>query len=138
MTNAVVPMLTYEDARAALAWLADAFGFREQTDQRYENEDGSIGHAQLEAGGGLIMLASGSGGYESPRRHRETCESAARWSKVPWVIDGVLVEVDDVGSHFARARAAGARLLSELEEHPYGRLYRVEDLEGHRWMFIQP
>ena len=29
-------------------------------------------------------------------------------------------------------------MLSEIEENPFGRLYRVEDVEGHRWMFIQP
>jgi len=54
------------------------------------------------------------------------------------VIDGFLVHVDDVDAHFARAKAAGAMILSDLEEAPYGRLYRAEDLEGHRWMFIQP
>ncbi|MCA5894626.1 hypothetical protein LEP48_14900 [Isoptericola sp. NEAU-Y5] len=37
-----------------------------------------------------------------------------------------------------RAAAAGATLLSEVETNPYGRSYRVEDLEGHRWMFMQP
>jgi uncharacterized glyoxalase superfamily protein PhnB len=54
------------------------------------------------------------------------------------VIDGVLVHVDDVAAHFDRARAAGATLLSDVETGPGGSLlYRVEDLEGHRWMFMQ-
>jgi uncharacterized glyoxalase superfamily protein PhnB len=57
---------------------------------------------------------------------------------VPWVIDGVLVYVDDVDQHFERAKQAGAHVLSAPEDAPYGRLYRVEDLEGHRWMFMQP
>jgi PhnB protein len=135
---AAVPMLMYEDAEAAIAWLAEAFGFRERRGQRYTAEDGTIGHAELEAGDGLIMLASGAEGYQGPRRHRESCEAAARWSRVPWVIDGVQVEVDDIDAHVARARAHHAHLLSEVEDEPYGRLYRAEDLEGHRWMFIQP
>ena len=54
------------------------------------------------------------------------------------MIDGVLVYVDDVAAHFARAREAGATLLSEVESGPGGGLlYRAEDLEGHRWMFMQ-
>jgi uncharacterized glyoxalase superfamily protein PhnB len=49
----------------------------------------------------------------------------------------VLVEVDDVDAHFARAREAGATILSEPEDVPDAgvRHYRVEDPEGHRWMF---
>ena len=42
-------------------------------------------------------------------------------------------------AHFRRAKEAGATILSEPEVEPYGeRIYRVEDLEGHRWMFAQP
>jgi uncharacterized glyoxalase superfamily protein PhnB len=84
------------------------------------------------------MLASPTLDYVSPKRHRESCEEAARWSSVPWVIDGVQVEIDDVDAHRARAEAAGARMLGPIEDEAYGRLYRAEDLEGHRWMFIQP
>ncbi len=142
MTNqrstAVVPMLAYEDPATAITWLERAFGFREQADERYTDENGTIGHAQLEAGEGLIMLASPTPDYQSPKHHREECEPAARWSRVPWVIDGVQVEIDDVDAHYARAGEAGARLLSGIQDEPFGRLYRAEDLEGHRWMFIQP
>ena len=60
-------------------------------------------------------------------------------AEVPYVIDGVLVEVDDVDAHFARAREAGATILSEpADQVDVGiRHYRVEDPEGHRWMFSQ-
>jgi len=63
----------------------------------------------------------------------------AKMYEVPYVIDGVLVEVDDVDEHFERARAAGATILSEPEDVPdFGvRHYRAEDPEGHRWMFSQ-
>jgi PhnB protein len=53
------------------------------------------------------------------------------------VIDGVLVHVDDVDAHFERAKEAGATILTEPEDTANGRLYRAEDLEGHRWMFSQ-
>jgi uncharacterized glyoxalase superfamily protein PhnB len=131
----VVPMIAYEDGVAALEWLARAFGFRERT--RMLGPNGELGHGELEAGDGLIMLATPTPDYESPKRHREHCERARKWSEVPFVIDGTLVEVDDVDAHCARARQAGALILSEPEDGGAGRLYRVEDLEGHRWMFLQ-
>lgn len=130
----VVPMLAYEDADRALDWLASAFGFRERL--RLQNDDGTISHAELDTGRGVVMLASPTPDYESPRRHRESCAPARRWSEVPWVIDGVLVAVDDVDAHYATAKAAGAHILSEPETTDHGRLYRAEDLEGHRWMFV--
>jgi uncharacterized glyoxalase superfamily protein PhnB len=128
-------MLSYEDGVAALEWLATAFGFRETA--RLIAPDGRLSHGEMEAGDGLIMLASPTADYHSPKRHREFCEHARKWSAVPWIIDGVLVYVDDVGAHFKRARAAGARILSDIEEGPPGRRYRTEDLEGHRWFFFE-
>jgi PhnB protein len=134
--QAVVPMMDYEDGVAAMDWLVSVFGFTERT--RWLDDDGRVTHGELVAGNGLIMLAGGPPGYEGPRRHREHCAAAAAWSQVPYVIDGILVRVDDVDAHFERAKQAGARILSEPEDQPYGRTYRVEDLEGHRWMFQQP
>jgi uncharacterized glyoxalase superfamily protein PhnB len=46
------------------------------------------------------------------------------------------VFVDDVDAHLARAKAHGARILSEIEDDYPGRRYRAEDIEGHRWMFL--
>ena len=53
------------------------------------------------------------------------------------MVDGVFVAVDDIDAHYARARAGGATILSELEDNPGigQRQYRAEDVEGHRWMF---
>jgi uncharacterized glyoxalase superfamily protein PhnB len=54
------------------------------------------------------------------------------------VIDGLHVLMSDVNAHFRRAREGGATILSEPADEPYGeRIYRVEDLEGHRWVFAQ-
>jgi len=75
--------------------------------------------------------------YVNPKRLRDQCDAAAAMYSVPWVIDGVWARVDDLDAHFERAREAGARLLSDIEDGPDGRLYRVEDHEGHRWMFAQ-
>ncbi len=131
----VIPMIAYENGFAALEWLARAFGFREIT--RRKGPDGRLTHAEMDTGAGMIMLATPTLAYEGPKRHREHCERARKWSEVPWVIDGALVYVDDIDAHYERAKQAGATILSELEEGPPGRRYRVEDIEGHRWMFMQ-
>jgi uncharacterized glyoxalase superfamily protein PhnB len=134
----VIPMLAYEDGAGAIDWLVKAFGFQERL--RFADDDGTITHAELTTdGGGLIMLATPTPDYVSPKRLRETSEAARKMAEVPYVIDGVLVGVDDVDAHFARAKEAGATILSEPEDVPdVGvRHYRAEDPEGHRWMFSQ-
>src|SRR5438105_3961928 len=135
--QAITPMLSYEDVGGAAAWIVEAFGFREEL--RYEEPDGRVSHVELRHGDGSVMLGNPSPDYQSPKTHREGCEAAARWSETPFVVDGVHVYVDDVDAHFERARAAGARILSEVEDTPFGdRHYRVEDLEGHVWYFATP
>jgi uncharacterized glyoxalase superfamily protein PhnB len=136
MAQRVFPMIAYEDTAAAIDWLATAFGFRERG-RRYVMDDGTIGHAELEIGGQVMMLATPSREYQSPRTHRENCEAAARWLDNPWVVDGLLVLVDDLDAHHEQALAAGANVIRPPEEGPDGRLYTAEDLEGHRWMFQQ-
>jgi uncharacterized glyoxalase superfamily protein PhnB len=128
-------MIAYEDGALALDWLAAAFGFHERT--RMTGKDGRISHAEMEAGDGLIMLASPTPDYEGPRRHRVGCAPARKWSSVPWVIDGVLVYVEDVVAHHERAKKLGATILSEPEGDTPGLRYRAEDIEGHRWMFME-
>jgi PhnB protein len=128
-------MIAYEDGIAALDWLARAFGFRERA--RQIDADGKLSHGEMEVGDGVIMLATPTPDYESPRHHRETCPQARKWSAVPWIIDGVLVYVDGLDAHFARAKAAGAIILSDIQADSPGRRYRAEDLEGHRWFFME-
>lgn len=132
----ITPMVSYEDVAGAIAWLGRAFGFEEV--ERFTDPAGTVSHAILRLGDGLIHVGWPGPDYHAPRRHALECEPARKWSAVPYVIDGVLVEVRDVDSYYARARAAGARFLSPLEDSPVaGRRFRVEDDEGHRWMFAQ-
>jgi PhnB protein len=128
-------MIAYEDGPRAMDWLATAFGFRERA--RMTGEDGRLSHGEMEAGGGLIMLATPTPEYRGPKSHRDSCDQARKWSSVPYIIDGVLVYVDDVDAHHEQARRAGATILSGPEEGSEGKRYRAEDLEGHRWMFIE-
>ena len=99
-------MIAYEDTAAAIDWLTAAFGFEERG-QRYIMEDGTIGHAELELDGEVVMLATPNRDYQAPKRHRENCDAARRWLDNPWVIDGVLVLVDDLDAHHAEPRPPG-------------------------------
>ena len=133
----VVPMLSYEDAGRAADWIVEAFGFEEV--ERYE-DDRTVTHVTLRLGDGVVYLGNPGPDYRGPKKLAETCETARRMLETPYVVDGVLVEVDDIDAHYERARAAGATILSELEHNPGvgQRQYRAEDIEGHRWMFAQP
>jgi uncharacterized glyoxalase superfamily protein PhnB len=133
--QSVFPMMAYEDAAAAMDWLARVFGFVER--RRMTDKEGRVVHGELELSGNTVMVASPTPDYRGPKRHAEACEQARRWLKVPWVIDGVLVFVVDIDSHFTRARSEGATMLSEIENGGPGRLYRAADPEGHRWMFVE-
>ena len=48
------------------------------------------------------------------------------------------IYIDDVDQHFARAKAAGAKIVLPLDDRPWGdRNYQAEDPEGHQWTFAQ-
>jgi uncharacterized glyoxalase superfamily protein PhnB len=129
-------MISYEDVARAIDWLGGAFGFREHG-ERFTDGDGRVTHAELELDGATVMLGWPGPDYRSPKRHAQECAQAARWLATPWVVDGVHVEVANLDTHYERARAAGATILREPEDLPFGRLYSAADLEGHRWMFMQ-
>ena len=135
MEPVVIPMLTYENGVTAMDWLCSVFGFTEKI--KWLDGDGKLSHGEISMGGGIIMLANGGKDYQSPKHHKENCSSAAKWYTVPYIINGVLVYVDDVRAHFKRSKEMGASILSVLEFDDPGTRYRAEDLEGQRWMFMQ-
>jgi uncharacterized glyoxalase superfamily protein PhnB len=119
----IVPYLLYEDVVSALDFLAVAFGFREE--MRYVGPDGIVTHAEMRYGADAIMMGAPGGGYQGPHRHGLISQE-------------VLVFVDDVDAHYARAAGAGATILDEPADQEYGdRRYRAGDPEGHRWSFHQ-
>jgi PhnB protein len=131
----VIPMLAYEDGVAAIEWLCYAFGFTERT--RWIDDEGRLSHGEIVMGDGVIMLAAPTPDYQSPKTHRAICDPTAKWNSVPYVINGVLVHVDDIEKHYEHAKASGATILSPIETGGPGTRYRAEDLEGQRWMFMQ-
>ena len=102
----VIPMIAYKNGVAALEWLSRAFGFRER--MRMVAPDGRLAHGEMDAGEGVIMLATPSPYYRGPRRHAEDCVQSRRWLDVPFVVDGVLTYVSDLDSHYTTAKSAGA------------------------------
>ena len=132
-----IPMLSYEDVGSAADWIANAFGFEER--ERVANDEGTVTHATMVLDGAVVFLVSPGPDYRNPKSLAQVSEAVRRMLETPYVVDGVMVYVDDVAAHFERARAAGAAILSELEDNPAvgQRQYRAADAEGHRWMFAQ-
>ena len=117
----VTPYLYYEDAGAAVDFLIRAFGFTERV--RMKAPDGKVMHAELAIADGVVMLGHPGPDYKSPKR-------------LGGVTQNVYVYVDRVDDHFAKAKAAGAKITAAPEDQFYGdRRYAAEDPEGHQWFF---
>jgi uncharacterized glyoxalase superfamily protein PhnB len=123
MTQTITPYLLYEDGEAAIDFLTRAFGFREVN--RATGAAGGL-HAELQVGGdGYVYLGQPPAGFRNPASVGRTSE--------------VYVLVDDVDAHYERARAAGARIIEEPNDLPFGhRRYGCADPQGHEWYFAQP
>jgi uncharacterized glyoxalase superfamily protein PhnB len=123
-TCRLAPGVAYEDVPRAIEWLAGAFGFRERSEARLTARGFVL--SWMELGDGLIAISTaGRHGVASPKRLDKTTEL-------------VRVYVDDIVWHFQRAKAAGARILTEIQEGLRGgSYYRAMDPEGHLWEFSQ-
>lgn len=119
----IFPILRYHDARAAIRWLCDAFGFVELF---CTPEHGPyVRHARLKLGPNLIMVGSvrPDDGIASPKSLGSATQMLA-------------VFVEDPDMHFKRAQSAGAKILAPPNDTDFGsREYHVLDLEGHPWTF---
>ena len=111
----VFPILSYDDAPAAIDFLVNAFGAERHA--VYASDDGAIQHAEVRLGNGIVML--GSSRADSPSTH-----------------GSIYVVVENSDEHCARARAAGAEIVMELRDTEYGsRDYGAHDPEGNTWYF---
>ena len=123
----VVPCLRYRDAPKAIAWLCSVFGFEQHL--VVANEDGTIAHAQLSFGNGMIMLGSVlKVDNDFGRLIKQPDEIAGMETQSPYLI------VADADAVYQRAKAAGARIELEIKDEDYGgRGFSCRDLEGHLW-----
>ncbi|RAY16060.1 bleomycin resistance protein [Actinomadura craniellae] len=105
------PLLRYEDPEKAIGWLEKAFGLTPHSVHR--DDDGTIAHAEMIYDTGILML----GGADME-------------------VGSIYIAVDDPDAHHDRAKAAGAEIIRELTDQPYGsRDYACRDLEGNTWYF---
>lgn len=126
--STIIPCLRYRDAPAAIAWLCDTFGFEKQA--VYANPDGSIAHAQLSFGNGMIMIGSVSAGTEWGKLIKQPDEIGGAETQSSYLI------VEDADIIYARAKVAGAQIVIDIKFEDYGgRGFSCRDPEGRLWNF---
>ncbi|MFN7954934.1 MAG: VOC family protein [bacterium] len=129
--------LYYDDPARAIEWLCEAFGFEVRL--CIEGEGGRVEHSELVFGDGLVMV----GGTGPHSAHPELTQRATPSAVGGGNTQNLLVFVDDVDAHCARARACGARIVAEPKTVDHGadywsdRIYEAEDPWGHHWWFTQ-
>lgn len=120
----ITPYLYYEDVATAMKFLAKAFGFR-RFGAVSRGPGGKINHAAMKAGSSVVLMGRPPTAYRNPRRLGQATQC-------------LLLDVRGVDAHFQRALEAGARVLQEPADTPFGtRRYGVTDPEGHEWYFSQ-
>ena len=120
----VVPYLYYEDADAAIDFLAEGFGFEIRSARR--GPDGKVLNAQVKLGDGVVFIGPGMEHFGTgPARDPELVSSR------------VYVTVDDIESHFSRAKAAGAHMRDEIQLRFDTKMYSASDPGGQRGTFAR-
>ncbi|MBX9587840.1 MAG: VOC family protein [Hyphomonadaceae bacterium] len=121
----VIPTVRYRDVSAAIAWLQEAFGFT--VHRLVKDAQGTIIYGELAFGTGMVMVVPIQ---DTP---------FGKLMVQPDEIGGVETQicylfVDDAKAHYARAKAAGAEIVLDIEVEADGsRGYSCRDLEGHLW-----
>ena len=124
--STVIPALRYRDAPAAIDWLCRAFGFEKQA--VYANPDGTVAHAQLTFGNGMVMLGSVVEGTPFSKLLRQPDEIGRVETQTPYLI------VADCDAVYKKAKAAGAEMVLDIADMSYGgRAFTCRDPEGHIW-----
>ena len=119
--HSVTPYLHIRDAARAIDFYKSVFGATEV--MRMDAPGGKIGHAEIRIGGSYVMLAD-----ECPDMNIRSPQSLGGTPV------SLLLYVEDVDALAERAVAAGAKLLSPLEDKFYGdRMGKLEDPFGHIW-----
>lgn len=120
-TQAIFPIVSYRDARAAIEWLGRAFGF-EVAEIHPAEGDGPVEHCELRFQGNRLMLGS-----EGVGNVAKAVSAGRAWN---------YIAIDDADALYARAKEAGAEVVMEPEDQDYGsRDFTVKDPEGNVWSF---
>lgn len=128
--------VVYQDPARAIHWLCEAFGFTLRL--RIENDRGAILHSELEFGEALLMVGGETAPHRPERTHLRSPRSLGGANT-----QSIMLFVDSADAHCERSRSRGAIVTSEPKTTDYGedfwadRSYEAEDLEGHRWWFVE-
>ena len=127
---AIIPCLRYGDAQSAIAFLCDAFGFERHAVYADDQDPSIVHHAQLVRDGCMIMVSSVADTDHARKAGLKTVAEAGGNTQAPYLV------IDDVDSHAAQAKAAGADVFMPPEDQDYGgRVYSARDPEGYVWSF---
>jgi DNA-binding transcriptional MerR regulator len=117
-------MLVYDDLTAAQEYLVRVYGLAAGPVDR--DADGHVIHAEVRAGDQVIGLHPAGREFQSPR-------------SLGGVSSMTVITVDDADAHYTRSSQAGAEIVSEPVDQPYGvREYGARDPEGQLWYFHSP
>ncbi len=122
----IIPGVRYKNAPAAIEYLCKTFGFTEHL--VVPGDNGTIVHAQLRLGTGMIMLGTA--------RDDEYGKLVSVPADIGTTTQAAYVVVDAIDDHYEHAVAAGADIVLALAEQDHGgKLYTARDPEGHIWNF---
>ena len=110
-TATIIPCLRYRNAPVAIDWLCQTFGFERQL--LVPGENGTIAHAQLTFGNGMIMVGSAAES-EFGRLMKQPDETGGAETQCAYVI------VTDADAIYAKAKSAGARIAIDIKDEDYG------------------
>jgi uncharacterized glyoxalase superfamily protein PhnB len=118
--------MRYRNAVAAIEWLVRAFGFEKNA--VYMGEGDVVMHAQLSFGNGMVMLGSVENGSQYSKMMAQPDEIGGKQTQTACLI------VSDADAVYAAAKAAGAEMVMDIADMPYGgRAFTCRDPEGHLW-----
>jgi uncharacterized glyoxalase superfamily protein PhnB len=122
-TSPIWPCFAYRDARAAIRFLVEAFGFEESAVHAGEDDQELVAHAELRWPGGR-------------RRHARLGRQGRGAGRPAGRVGAVYLVVDDPDALYQRAVAAGASVVRPPRDEDYGsRDFVVRDPEGVYWSF---
>jgi DNA-binding transcriptional MerR regulator/uncharacterized glyoxalase superfamily protein PhnB len=117
-------LLVYDDILAAQEYAVRVFGLTAGLITR--DDEGQAGFAEVRAGDQIVGLHPAAKGFQPPR-------------SVGAVTGMTVIFMDDADAHYARSVEAGAEIIQELVDQPYGiREYGARDPEGQLWYFHSP
>jgi uncharacterized glyoxalase superfamily protein PhnB len=118
----VIPGLRYRNAKTMIDWLCEVFGFEKRA--VHFGAGDIVMHAELSLGNGMIMIGS------EPVNASTAPNPVGGGSEAP----SICLVVKDIDAIYARAKAAGATIVADLEEKAYGGwAFTCSDPEGHVW-----